>query len=188
PRGPSARDERGPLGPKSCLCPRGPRALRTGPPFDEVVQHAGVIQYDVALIEAIRVSLLLFEDLFGPRAHGTAYLRAECGDADRIHQRCRIGPGKRYSTFTYDRTNYQRITVIRSDEPVPSVIQIPKRLAAPVPAPQNRAREVGTFEMLGPFRFESVNPLVNSLQLGDLIFGKLVSDRNDEIHIAVLIK
>ena len=68
------------------------------------------------------------------------------------------------------------------------MIKIPKRLAALLTAAQNRAGEVGPFEVPGPFRFESVNPLMNSLELRDLSFGELVPDRDDEIRIAMLIK
>ena len=152
------------------------------------MQHAGVAQDDVALIEAVPVSLLLLQDLFGPRAHGIADFPAERHDTDLIHQRCRIGPGKRDSSFSYHRANDQRITVIRLDQPVAAVIQIPKWLAAPLTAAQHCDGEVGPFQVPGPFGFESVNPLVNSLELGDFIFGKLVSDRDDEIRIAVRVE
>src|SRR5258706_1655140 len=124
------------------------------------MQHAGVAQHDVSLIEAVPVPLLLLKDLFSKRAHGIAHFPAESHHTDRIHEPCRIGPGKRDSSLTYHRANHQRITVIRPGQPVASGIKIPKRLAALITAAQNRASEVVPFEVPGAFTFDSVNPIM----------------------------
>jgi hypothetical protein len=68
------------------------------------------------------------------------------------------------------------------------VIEIPERRAALVVVTEARRGKIRSFQVLGPFRFETVYSGVDSLQRTDLVLRQLFIYSNDEIDIAMSIE
>src|SRR5207237_2492230 len=106
----------------------------------------------------------------------------------RIEQRRRTRSGKRDAMLADDPPHDEHIAMIRSHQGLASVIEIPKWRCPLVEVPQRRRREIGSLQMLRPFRRQRKDPPVDCLECVDLTVGQLVRYDDDEIDVTVSIK
>jgi len=68
------------------------------------------------------------------------------------------------------------------------MVEKPERLRAAIDGSKDVGGEVRPLEMLRPCRGELIESLVQRVELGDLAFGQLALNRDDEVDVAVLVE
>src|SRR5262249_53829318 len=128
------------------------------------------------------------ENLPPPIADRRSCLLPKCVDGNRIDEGRRTRTSERDAHIADHAPHEHRVTVVRPDERLAPVIELPERRPALLTVTQYGQREIRAFEMLRPLGAQPVYALMRRLKVGDLRIGQLAPYRDDEVDVAVLVE